>query len=277
MATCKTCFAINQRRKVTEDAYVAKKLKEAHVLHRGGLFMLERDQYVLRREESVMIRNIMRPYILSFILDIMDQSKCHVPRHGDQGAFSDPFDQMIIGVKVHGVGVKIFRTVDTVTKGANMTIYVILSILEDFVKRHGYYPEIIYAQIDGGAENANKYVLAAFELLVIKRMAKLIYLTRLPTGHTHDDIDAIFGVMWKHYFSFETCHTFEDFKAGAESLFKDEGIKVDVLDITMICPHYKMFMTPHIDPNLENLHKGVYTQHQWRFEAVLCNVWFPEE
>ena len=32
MATCKTCFAINQRHKVTEDAYVAKKLKERSIM-----------------------------------------------------------------------------------------------------------------------------------------------------------------------------------------------------------------------------------------------------
>ena len=31
------------------------------------------------------------------------------------------------------------------------------------------------------------------ELLVSKKIAKTIVLTRLPVGHTHEDIDALFG------------------------------------------------------------------------------------
>lgn len=42
--TCKTCYAIEQGRKTSEDAEVQAKLKDAHFLHRGGCFMLERDQ-----------------------------------------------------------------------------------------------------------------------------------------------------------------------------------------------------------------------------------------
>jgi hypothetical protein len=48
---------------------------------------------------------------------------------------------------------------------------------------HNRYPEEIYPQVDGGSENANQYVLAILELLVSNRMAKVIYYTRLPTGH----------------------------------------------------------------------------------------------
>ena len=30
----------------------------------------------------------------------MDQSKCHVPDYKSDGVYADPFDQMIVGVKV---------------------------------------------------------------------------------------------------------------------------------------------------------------------------------
>lgn len=42
--TCKTCYAIEQGRKTSEDAEVQAMFREAHALHRGGCFMLERDQ-----------------------------------------------------------------------------------------------------------------------------------------------------------------------------------------------------------------------------------------
>lgn len=56
-----------------------------------------------RREEAQSATNLGidgTPKVLSIIIDIMDQSKCRVPDIGMQGVFSDPFDQMIVGVKV---------------------------------------------------------------------------------------------------------------------------------------------------------------------------------
>ena len=41
---CYTCYEIDRLRRTSDDAKVQEKLKEAHHLHRGGLFMLERDE-----------------------------------------------------------------------------------------------------------------------------------------------------------------------------------------------------------------------------------------
>jgi hypothetical protein len=62
--------------------------------------------------------------------------------------------------------------------------------LSRFYDTHKYFPEVIYFQVDGGPENANVCVLAFCELLVALRMAGKVILTRLPVGHTHEDIDA---------------------------------------------------------------------------------------
>ena len=41
---CNTCYEIDRLRRTSEDPKVQEKLKEAHHLHRGGLFMLERNE-----------------------------------------------------------------------------------------------------------------------------------------------------------------------------------------------------------------------------------------
>jgi hypothetical protein len=66
-------------------------------------------------------QNKSNPSILSFIIDGMDQAKCQIPYKGTQDCFSDPFKQVITGVKEHGHGVTLFPTIDTVSKGANLT------------------------------------------------------------------------------------------------------------------------------------------------------------
>lgn len=131
----------------------------------------------------------------------MDQSHSRLPYLGSQGNFgSKALAQGITGVLVHGVGVTLYRTFETVQKGSDLTLHCILSEIEKFRHRNkGKYPEEIYVQADGGAENANKYVLAALEYLVSMRLCKEILFSRLPTGHTHEDIDAVFGVIWDKF------------------------------------------------------------------------------
>lgn len=137
------------------------------------------------------------PTMCSMIEDSMDKNHSQIPSVGMQDSFSTPLTQVITGIKQHGEngGVTLYRSIDTVPKGANLTVYCILTQLESWKKYHGYYPEELYIQIDGGSENANKCLLSMLELLVVKRIVRLVYYTRLPPGHTHEDIDACFGAV----------------------------------------------------------------------------------
>jgi len=182
---CKICYYIDQMRRTSTSVSVQKALQHAHLLHRGGLFMLERREYKNRVVEALM-DNKDDPQIMSIVIDGMDNNKCRCPYKGTQDAFSKPLPQHIIGVKEHGKGVTFFRTVGTVKKSANLTIHCILRMIENWHSRHKKYPSKIYIQCDGGAENANKTLLTFLELLVTKRVAKEILFSRLPTGHTHE-------------------------------------------------------------------------------------------
>ena len=60
----------------------------------------------------------------------------------------------------------------------------------------GRLPPTIFYQVDGGSENISKTVLYMCELLIVKRITKKIVLSRLMVGHTHCDIDGVFGRIW---------------------------------------------------------------------------------
>ena len=235
---------------------------------------------------------------MSIIIDGMDQSTCSIPNVGSQDLFSKPVKMGLTGVKEHGVGLFLYRTVNTVKKGADLTIHCINAQIEAFHQRNGYYPDELYVQADGGGENANKYVLGALELLVVKRIVKQVIFSRLPpgeiekimfqvniafnfeclltAGHTHEDIDACFGTLSKCInFLCEQLLTLQDFTVKVEKYFEDKPtMKVKVIDI-MLIPNYQKILEPCIDKLLKNLHKEEDTQLQWMFEGVEPCVYFP--
>ncbi len=199
--------------------------------------------------------------------------------------FSNPLEHHLAGVKVHGKGVTFYPIIDTVHKGANFSIFVILSELEKFYNEYGFWPEELYVQIDGGSEFSNKAVLAMCELIVAKRMTRLLILTRLPTGHTHEDIDgtrsyfiiffstnltfslyfellAVFGVVWNHFHAQSVCFTVDDFKAGVIAAFKNSKLNVDFHDLVFQVPDYESVVATFLDSHLGTGFKTEKTMHQ---------------
>ena len=82
-----------------------------------------------------------------------------------------------------------------VHKGANLTIHVILDQIERYKTRNnGKFPRKIHIQYDGGGENANQSVVGCMQLIVAF-IAEILF-TRLPTGHTDENIDSLFGHIW---------------------------------------------------------------------------------
>jgi hypothetical protein len=74
---------------------------------------------------------------------------------------------------------------------------VFLQIWREDWKAMVTFPQPLFIQVDGGPENANTTFFAIIELLVARRIIKnKIYLTRLTVGHTHEDTDAVFALIW---------------------------------------------------------------------------------
>ena len=65
--------------------------------------------------------------------------------------------------------VTLFCTLDHIQRSCDLTLYCILSKLADWRHKHNaQFPEIIFIQCDGGSENANRYLLALLEFIVVK-------------------------------------------------------------------------------------------------------------
>ena len=131
----------------------------------------------------------------------------------------------------------------------------------------------MFVQADGGSENANKYLLAMLELLVIKRVCRDVYFTRLPVGHTHEDIDAAFAVIWS-CFSSEPCETLELYKTRIQEAFVSTSLNARMEDI-MVVPDYQSILQDCIIPGFAKMHKEEHTQLQWHFYAVAVDPMFP--
>lgn len=111
-----------------------------------------------------------------------------------QSQLAEALEQKIQGVLDHGrKKFTMYRSFHTIPGNSNGNIHTFLLQLEEWKdENHGRFPRKIYWQVDGGPENANKYTLAVCEYLVANTAIESIYLTRLPVGHTHEDIDARF-------------------------------------------------------------------------------------
>lgn len=291
---CDTCFEINARRSAAKSGVVREALKDCHAMHRAGFFMPERLRlafYCLCSDCVLFIFNLLCVLfiryqekvcramdnpgkVMSLILDGMDQAHSRVPHMANISSFGHPLRQHVQGVLVHGEGVTFYRTFNNVAKGADLTTFCFLDVLEKWFDKYKSFPEEIYFQIDGGSENANQYVLGICELLIAKRMVRKIVLARLPKGHTHADIDAIFAHLWTWLRS-RSVLTVSEFKDHVEEHFKETKLNVSIDDIYVI-PDYQRFFNDEncIDQKLSGYAKQEKTQLCWTFEAVVKNDFF---
>jgi hypothetical protein len=96
---CDTCNEIDTIRRKSAVQSVNEAAKEAHVLHRGGFFMFERQAYQSRK----LIAEKNSGNYMSLVIDGMDQSHSRFP-HLPLKEFKDPLHMHVQGVLEHGSG-----------------------------------------------------------------------------------------------------------------------------------------------------------------------------
>lgn len=126
---------------------------------------------------------------------------CNLQHFPGKAKESTVLKQKIVGAKQHGFSRTLYRVFPHVKSGGNLACEVLLHEIEsriDYCLANGKpFPRKLYLQIDGGPENTAKHFYALCEDLVRQGVFDSIEAARLPVGHTHEDIDAMFGVLWR--------------------------------------------------------------------------------
>jgi len=133
-------------------------------------------------------------------------------------------------------------------------------------------PDTIYYQIDGGSENIAKLIHAMCELLIVRGLTKKIVLSRLMVGHTHEDIDARFAVIWTALRSRHLLSP-QSYASAICGAFGSQ-LEVKVKDVWVV-PNYTHFLSKNIDKKFGRYAKMEWTQLQFIFESVDKCVDFP--
>ena len=224
-----------------------------HQLHRS-MYMGERLQYYDRRNQAMLAPN----NYYSAISDGMQQAHCLLPHRGNMVPFPKILPQHIQGVLAHGRNIHIYRTFHNVRHTQNLSIHCLLLSLEKLVTDGGRIPDVLYYQIDGGTENTGHAFLGVMELLVSRKLAKKIVLTRLPVGHTHEDIDSKFAVIWKRVRN-SFVLTPSQYGEVITQCLTTSKLPCRVVDI-LVLPDYIKYMKPCVDNKFG------------RYNSISCNM-----
>jgi hypothetical protein len=265
---CAVCAHLDgEGQKHNNCAEIKLALKKAKMLHR----LFYQNERIAYQHRSSHARGEKR--VLSVCIDIMESCDNQSPAGGSQCKFEQTIDCTYVGCLVHGVGLTMYRCTNLVGKSADVICHVVLDQLQKYFERNGCAPDVLYVQNDGGGENANACFFALLEYLVVMRFTHLILATRFPTGHGHDDGDGGFGhvkKVWKGV----VMKTWEKFRTVLEEKHKMSKLNTKMEDIHYV-HDYWTFFRPCFDKKLSNFQKLQETQHQFRFEAVEADVWFP--
>jgi hypothetical protein len=187
------------------------------------------------------------------------------------GVGTSNLSQHFQGILAHGRFLLMIRTFHTLKNTANLWIHSTLLTLEKVFLMEGSIPDTLFLQIDGGVENTAKISIALCELLVINGLTKKVVLTRLIVGHTHLDIDGVFGKLWTYIRDKHALSPDEYLQLILEAL---KSYNPEVIDLFAI-PNYEEVLTPCIDKNFSRYCKEEQTQHQFIFESVTPSDDFP--
>jgi hypothetical protein len=267
---CTSCASLSHSRKSLTDTQSREAITLLHAWHRS-MYMGERMSYYARRHEALQYPST----VWSIIGDGMAQQHCQLPYLAGLKTI-DTLPQHLQGVYAHGQLMKVYRTYHNVTNNSNMQIQSLLLTIEYLMlKNNGSLPEKLYYQIDGGSENTAKVMLGVAELLVARRIVGHLELTRLPVGHTHEDIDSKFAKIWVALRRQHVATMSAYSKLITEALQCDDSkLPVEVVDIFAV-PDYAACFEPCMDKQLARYAKLAWTQLQWRFQQVEVSPDFP--
>jgi hypothetical protein len=166
------------------------------------------------------------------------------------------------------------RSFHNVQHNGNLSVFCWLDALEQRLKADGTLPDTLYYQVDGGPDAMCSLILFVSELLVAKGLCKRVVVTRLPVGHTHEDIDSLFAKIWKKLRRMHVITPQQYEKLAAASLYKP-GRPCKVEDVFCV-PDFQSFIGDSCgDKALNRWKMTKWAQLQFTSEAVDPSEEFP--
>ena len=175
--------------------------------------------------------------IIHLSIDAMAKDKTTVPWTAKKGNKFESWHKNALEIKLvacilHGWRTFLFPIFEWIPQADNqsggMIATMVHHVLRELCKEKPWLvhskpmPQDLVIQWDGGSENRNYAIFSYVEYLCTKFFTN-VYINRLPPGHTHNDCDQLFGVIWGHLSSkhgkqdFITIATMEDFISRNQS------------------------------------------------------------
>ena len=191
-AKCDDCSQLREALYVTKDSG-----ERGQLLKRQGKHLRfvrrERLAYEHNRTEGIM----QSEDVLSLIVDGADASRFSLPHFAHNSHATSAKWQLrmhILGCIAHGRDTYAYTIPSHIAQGNNVTIQVVHYVLLDVKEKEGKLPKTLKLQLDNTTKQCkSKKLFGYLGLLVRLGVFKIVEVSFLPVGHTHEDIDQFFS------------------------------------------------------------------------------------
>lgn len=256
---------------------VARKILRAQRIEHLKQVRQERLRYTEKRQAAIEKPN----EFLSMIVDGTDQASWAIPHFKQADKMTDSVFKStahLTGALVHGHGMYIYTMNDKWEKGANLVIEVIQRTLKKMeITYNGKLPTTFYLQLDNcSRENKNRFLFGYLGRLVQQHVFETIYISFLPVGHTHEDIDQAFGCISRKMRQVDALSRNDFYNAIAEG-YTYKG-KKPVFDHLSTVANFRDFIKDSMPP-IRNITAPLHYRlsiHQDVSLNNVCTLWFKE-
>lgn len=218
---------------------------------------------------------------MSIICDATNQNATILPNIPKFSKTEDRFRSVMLKHKLMGVRVHGYKKRDYLyfapsflgaEVGSNYTIEAIGRTLvheEEYRRERSMgWPSVLFVQLDNTtSDNKNKYVFGYLTHLVDSGIFKKVYVSFLPVGHTHEDIDQCFSVIQKALAKREA-FTFEEWAELVHESFKQDFNKIYRIEYVWAVNDYRKWMeeSPNDLPVRPDYQDYARTAFHFRFQ-----------
>ena len=242
-AKCDTCVDFRARRDSTRDRGTRDEIKKEEVTHHYFVTG-ERDSYYKRAG----LGDSDPTKYFSVIIDGSDNSQYWSPYFRERTSSTQSAWKVglhVMGAIVHGRRAYAYTILDTCPLGSNVTIDVLHRVMKAELDRTGTLPKTMYLQLDNTTRQCkSKFVVAWLHYLIQCGIFDDIYISFLPKGHTHEDIDQMFSCVAK-YLRGHDCPSPLAFAACIRAAYTYNGEKPTVEHLTHVS-NIRDWLEPHV-------------------------------